>query len=165
MREFKEGTDVDVILKHGHPDHLFTYQTGGTSSYVGTKHMIPQDYRYDEIYAVLKAKWESDIPRWTQYFARFMDDVMSIARKHNCHVGSTEGWGIVNWAEHPLLDWDIHRGTAEICAKLGAEKGYLFNCSANFCHPHFLGFWENRNWHRQLTGVIKSGTPKQLNQA
>lgn len=159
--EFKQDTQVAHILNHGHPDHLFTYQTGGASSYVGTKRMIPQDYRYDEIYAQLKAKWENDIPKWTRWFSDFMDDVTTMANKHHCHIGQTEGWGIVNWADHPLLEWDIHFGTADVCAKLGAEKGYLFNCSANFCHPHFLGFWEPVDWHRQFTDVVKAGRLRQ----
>lgn len=39
-----------------------------------------------------------------------------LGRKFQIPVGCTEGWGMVLWTEHPLLDWAIHRETAEIAA-------------------------------------------------
>jgi hypothetical protein len=163
--EFSRDTEYHIISKHGNPHHLFTIERGGISSYVPTDRIIPQDYRYDEVWAGLKTKWESDIPQWTKFFSDFMDEVVAAAQKHNCHVGQTEGWGFTNWTDHPLLEWDVHFGTADICAKLGAEKGYLFNCSANFCHPHFLGFWEPVDWHKQFTETVKSGKLLQIQTA
>ena len=165
-REYVKDTGYgDTIAKHGMPHHLWTPSREG-GMYAGqSERLIPQDYHYDEVYARMQSRWHEHKPQWIDWYTKTIDHIVDVAKKYNCHLGQTEGWGPVNWTEHPLLQWDLHFEAADICAKLCADRGYLFNCSANFCHPHFLGFWENRNWHRQLTGVIKSGTPKQLSNA
>jgi hypothetical protein len=155
--EYSQGTRYgETVGKHGNPHYLWTTEhTGGYGP--TSQKLIPQDYHYDEVYEAMLTKWRDRKAEWTQWYTDVIDWIVSQARTYNVpHLGQTEGWGPVNWTEHPLLEWDIHREAAEICATLCAERGYLFNCSANFCHPHFLGFWENPAWHRRLTETIRS---------
>lgn len=149
-----------TIERHGNPHELWTFARGG-NAYAEDARMIPQDYHYDVTYAAIRDAWQSRKSEWVALFENQVDRVVAAARPHGLHVGQTEAWGLVNWLDHPLLEWDIHRETAEVGAALAARRGYTFNCSANFCHPHFLGFWDDPDWHRSLTDVIRSGVPRQ----
>lgn len=87
-----------------------------------------------------------------------MGDVARLGRKYNKPIGNTEGWGTVNWLDHPDMYWDIIKESAEIGVKLGRKHGYAFNCTSNFTHPQFPGLWADVAWHRRMTDLIKSGT-------
>lgn len=157
---FIAGTQYwETIGRHGHPDYLFKREPVG-GGYEGQRYrMVPQDCDYDVINAVLGERWHSRRAEWAAWLEGAAAATARLGKAHGIPVGNTEGWGMVLWAEHPLLDWTIQREAAEIGAKAGAAHGYLFNCSANFCHPHHIGFWEDVAWHRSITASIKSGRP------
>ncbi len=157
---FDEVSDyARTIERHGRPGELFRTEQGG-NAYAEDARLIPQDYHYDETYAAVLDAWRSRRDEWVGEFESQIDRVVAAARPHGLHVGQTEAWGMVNWLDHPLLTWDIHRETAEVGAAIAARRGYTFDCSANFCHPHFLGFWDDVPWHRSLTDTIRSGVPR-----
>ncbi|MFC9983821.1 cellulase-like family protein [Microbacterium keratanolyticum] len=157
---FNELTNFHrTIERHGNPNDLFTVERGGNAYAEGSR-LIPQDYHYDEIYATIRGVWHDERSRWLGDFEDRIGRVVDAARPHGLHVGQTEAWGLVNWADHPLLDWDIHRESAEIGAEIAARRGYTFNCSSNFTHPHFLGFWDNVPWHRAFTDTVRTGVPR-----
>lgn len=158
--EFAALTDyASTIERHGNPHELFRAARGG-NAYAEQARLIPQDYHYDRTFDAVVEAWSSRRDEWIGEFESAIDRVVRAARPHGLHVGQTEGWGMVNWLDHPLLDWRIHRETAEIAAAIAARRGYTFTCSANFCHPHFLGFWDDPQWHRDLTDVIRTGVPR-----
>lgn len=158
-REFNKDLNYwETIGRHGHPEYLFTKTTENTGGY-GTPGVryIPQDSDYDKIYSAILERWRSGRPEWEAWLKAAVESASALAKKLRVPVGNTEGWGMVMWAEHPLLGWEINHDAGEICARLGAENGWLFNCSSNFCHPHHYGSWEDIEWHRKVTKTIKSG--------
>lgn len=157
---FSEVSDyASTIERHGQPSELFKVVRGG-NAYLENSRLIPQDYDYDKTWDAVLGAWRERRGEWTAKFEEQIDRVVRAARQYGLHVGQTEGWGMVNWLDHPLLGWDIHRETAELANELAARRGYTFSCSANFCHPHFLGFWDDPAWHRRVTDTIRSGTPR-----
>ena len=74
----------------------------------------------------------------------------------NKPIGNTEGWGIVNWLDHPALSWEIIKEAGEICAGLGKKHGYLFNCTSNFTRQQFPRLWADIPWYQRLNSVIRS---------
>lgn len=157
---FAEVSDyASTIERHGQPNELFRVERGG-NAYAENARLIPQDYHYDRTYEAVLGAWRSRRDEWVGAFESAIDRVVAAARPHGLHVGQTEAWGMVNWLDHPLLGWEIHRETAEVGVAIAARRGYTFDCSANFCHPHFLGFWDDADWHRSLTDVIRSGVPR-----
>jgi hypothetical protein len=157
---FDEVSDyARTIERHGQPNELFRMEAGG-NPYSGTSRLIPQDYDYDVTWHAVRDAWNQRRPEWTAGFEDQIDRVIAAARRHDLHVGQTEGWGMVNWLDHPLLGWEVHRETAEVATAIAARRGYSFACSANFCHPHFLGFWDDPAWHREVTRTIRSAVPK-----
>ena len=68
---------------------------------------------------------------------------------------TTECWGVVDYRDWPLLEWDWVK---ELCA-LGTESAaatgrWMAMGTSNFCGPQFVGMWRDREWHRRLTGTI-----------
>lgn len=84
-----------------------------------------------------------------------MTQVAAFGRQFNVPYGNTEGWGLINWLDHPSLNWDIIKESGEFCARRGAELGYRFNCSSNFTHPQFPRLWQDVAWHKKVTAIIR----------
>lgn len=83
-------------------------------------------------------------------------NVASVAKEHNIVCGNTEGWGSVNWYDHPELGWDWIKECAEICVEAClAHENYKFICTSNFTHPQFKGMWDDIAWHKAITSKIK----------
>lgn len=156
--EFIQGTRYwETIGRHGHPDFLFRREPVEGEPYAAPRYrIIPQDCDYDLHYQTLLDRWRSRQGEWESWLRKAVRATAELGRKFGVPAGTSEGWGMVLWAEHPLLDWEIHREAAEIGARAGAGAGFCFNCSSNFCHPHHVGFWQDAAWHRHLTGIIKS---------
>jgi len=84
-------------------------------------------------------------------------NISQTAEKYGIVCGNTEGWGPINWYDHPELDWLWVKESAQICIELlQAYPNYKFVCTSNFTHPQHKGFWEDIKWHREMTKKIKS---------
>lgn len=100
---------------------------------------------------------------WTDQKAEltsWLDDQILLrsqkARLINIPLGNTEGWGAVMWEENKNYSWDFIKESGLIGARIGKKYNYAFNCSSNFNHPHFTGLWNDIEWHKEVTSIIKS---------
>jgi hypothetical protein len=107
------------------------------------------------VQAALVKNWSAHKPELIEWMDAWMGEVASHGRKHDKPVGNTEGWGLINWVDHPDLPWDIIKEAAEICAGLGCKHGYRFNCTSNFTEPQFPRLWADVHWHRKMTAIIR----------
>ncbi len=156
--EFIKGTDYwETIGRHGHPDYLFKREPISGGYAAARYRLIPQDVDYDRHYALLLDRWTSRRAEWKEWLEKAVSWSSEIGRRLNIPVGCTEGWGMILWTEHPLLGWTLQREAAEMAVPIAADHGFLFNCSANFCHPHHVGFWRDVEWHQRITAAIKAG--------
>ena len=84
--------------------------------------------------------------------------ISNTASQNNIVCGNTEGWGPIFWLDHPELNWNWVKETADICVDLALKHdNYKFLCTSNFTHPQFKGMWEDIKWHKQITTRIKNG--------
>ena len=113
------------------------------------------DMRFDKCNRAIKNFWSKNKESQIKIMEGKIKATAITAKKYGIPYGNTEGWGVVNWNDHPSLDWDFIKEAAEICAKLGIENGYIFNCTSNFTHPHFTGYWNDVKWHQKVTSIIK----------
>lgn len=90
--------------------------------------------------------------------------VAEAGRRHNIPCGNTEGWGPIDWTEHPVLSWDFTKEAGEICVELALKHGQKFTCTSNVTHPQFLGLGRDIAWHQSLTTAIKKGVVGQVRQ-
>ena len=113
------------------------------------------DAQLSKMQELLQIRWTTHKPQLIEWMDHEMGEVAALGRKHDKPVGNTEGWGILDWFDHPVLNWDITKEAAEICAKLGRKHGYRFNCTSNFAEPHFPGMWADVAWHKRMTDIIR----------
>ena len=72
---------------------------------------------------------------------------------------TTEGWSNVLMDEFTSAggrsSWDFVRSVAEYAVPLAVELGWQGICTSNFSQPHFPGLWNDIEWHRRMTGIIR----------
>lgn len=114
------------------------------------------DDAFPKVQEALLKNWTTHKPKLVEWMDQQMAEVAALGHRHNKPIGNTEGWGIINWLDHPSLTWDIIKDAAEICAGLGHKHGYRFNCTSNFTHPQFPHLWADVAWHKRVTEKIRS---------
>ena len=117
--------------------------------------MTGDDEGYENCMKALEEQWPARKNELSRWIYLEMKKVSDVGKKLSIPYGNTEGWGPINWREHPLLNWDFLKEAGKICATFGSELGYKFNCSSNFTHPQFAGLWNDIAWHKEVTSIIK----------
>lgn len=118
--------------------------------------LAEDDSQFAKVQAALQRNWTTHKSKLIEWIDHNMAEVAELGNRHQKPVGNTEGWGTINWLDHPALNWDIIKEAGEICAGLGAKHGYRFNCTSNFTHPQFPRLWNDIAWHKRLTAKIRS---------
>jgi hypothetical protein len=131
--------------------------SNGTGYWENIHGHADNDLKFAEINGKLKENWAKNKEALTAWMADSMKSVAAKGRELGVPYGNTEGWGLINWLDNASLDWDIIKEAAEICARLGRDNGYTFNCTSNFTHPQFPRLWADVAWHRKVTSVIRGG--------
>ena len=127
------------------------------SGYWQNIHKIARtDDPFPKVEEALLKNWTTHKPQLIEWMDQQMAEVAEHGRRYNKPIGSTEGWGMIHWLDHPSLTWDIIKEAGEICAGLGHKHGYRFNCSSNFTHPQFPRLWADVAWHKRVTERIRS---------
>jgi hypothetical protein len=118
--------------------------------------LIDQTQDYRQVYSVLKNFVRAEKKGLYNWMDGRLSDIAGAAARNGIVCGNTEGWGPIFWFDHPELDWNWVKESAEICVDLARKhENYRFLCSSNFTHPQFRGLWEDIKWHRMITSRIK----------
>ena len=96
------------------------------------------------------------------YWLKQMEDLIHFAANQSKQVGlplmTTECWGIVDYKDWPMLNWDWVKETCAYGTRVASNTGrWLGIASSNFCGPQFQGMWRDIDWHREMTKTIKGG--------
>ncbi len=111
-----------------------------------------------KINASLMDYWNENKSTLIDWMDSRITAISNTAKQNNIVCGNTEGWGPIFWFDHPELDWNWVKESAEICVDLALKHdNYKFICTSNFTHPQFKGIWEDLKWHQQITSRIKKG--------
>ena len=149
-------TDLDLSEFGLLDSHVWFVHNGLLSHGTGYWDMMGEsDMAYAKTYEALKQRWSAKKGELCTWMDGRIGLAAEYGRKQGIPVGNTEGWGPIGWMDNPNLDWQWVKETAEICADLGAKHGYRFNCTSNFTHPQFPGYWNDAKWHRRVTSVIR----------
>ena len=115
------------------------------------------DQQFPRVQELILKNWRTHQAELVAWMDARMGEVAEMGRKSQKPVGNTEGWGLINWLDHPALGWEVIQEAGEVCARLGHKHGYRFNCTSNFTHPQFPRLWHDVAWHRRITGIIRQG--------
>jgi hypothetical protein len=70
---------------------------------------------------------------------------------------TTECWGLVDYKDWPLLEWDWIKDLCELGVRTAAKTGrWVAIATSNFAGPQFRGMWRDAEWHRKITSLIHS---------
>jgi hypothetical protein len=73
---------------------------------------------------------------------------------------TTECWGVVDYKDWPLLEWDWVKEMCELGVSEAVKTGaWQAISTSNFCGPQFTGMWRDIDWHLRLTNAIRSSSP------
>lgn len=112
---------------------------------------------YENVVKHARKLYETDPGYWKTALENHTDKVCAEAKTLGLPMITTECWGIVDYKDWPLLDWNWVK---DICAhgvQYAASKGqWLAISTSNFCGPQFVGMWRDKDWHLEMTKAIKS---------
>ena len=97
--------------------------------------------------------------KWTAWLRDTLDGWIAISQKFKLPLYTTEAWGPINWEDLPARykekEWDWVKDICEIGVTMSADRGWTGICTSNFCGPQHDGMWEDVEWHRKVTRIIK----------
>ena len=78
------------------------------------------------------------------------------SKKYNKPLVTTECWGVIDYKDWPLLEWDWVKELCDLGTREAAKTGrWVAIATSNFCGPQFVGMWRDQSWHHNLTELIK----------
>ncbi|MGW8315875.1 MAG: cellulase-like family protein [Bacteroidales bacterium] len=100
------------------------------------------------VYESRKAYWQAGLREQIRLAAAWSE-------KLGTPLVTTECWGVVDFKDGPLLDWDYVKELCALGAGEAAASGrWAALATSNFCGPQFTGMWRDVEWHRRLTKLI-----------
>ena len=145
--------DVHIWMTHNH-------ELSDQIKYLSEAHAMSTDIHFRECNRTLHDSYFKNEDKYNRWMEERIAQEADIAKKYHSPVGNTEGWGVIMWAEHPYLEWDMIKHAGLVSAQMAVDHGYSFVCSCNFCHPHFKGIWDDIAWHHKITDIIRKGKPE-----
>ena len=72
---------------------------------------------------------------------------------------TTECWGVVDFKDWPLLDWQWVKELCRLGVETAAGTGqWVAIATSNFAGPQFRGMWRDVRWHQAANELIKGST-------
>ena len=112
---------------------------------------------FDNVVARGRVEYERDRERYDATLFRTIDEAAEWARASRKGLYTTECWALIDYKDWPGLEWDwmldLNARAVEYVVTTGRWVGIS---TSNFCGPQFAGMWREIDWHRRLTGLIRS---------
>lgn len=136
--------------------HIWMAQVSDYYEHVGYNYE-----RFDDIgYTNMALKGEKVYKDNEQHYRQCLIDGIEKLAQWSKNSGkpliTTECWAIVDYKDGPLLKWDwvlnLNRLGVETAAATGCWAGIA---TSNFCAPQFVGMWREKQWHKEMTDIIR----------
>lgn len=128
------------------------------TSYYSDVHTSASDRGYEKVCQEIEACWTKHRATLIDWMDGELKKRADLALQYGIPCGNTEGWGPINWSDHPALNWNFTKEAGEVCVDLALRHGFAFICTSNFTHPQFPGIWNDIEWHQRLTERIRQGS-------
>lgn len=110
---------------------------------------------YDNLVKYGESLYRSKPEHWHQFLYNGIDHLARWSEKTGKPLVTTECWGIVDFKDWPMLNWDWNIELCELGVKQAAKKGrWIAIATSNFCGPQFTGMWREVEWHKRMTALI-----------
>ncbi len=142
------------LLEH----HIWMAQQNGDEFYkeVGYKYERFTPDGYNNLTANYEKAYRARPRYWQGLLKEGITKLAAGAGAAKQPLITTECWGLVDFKDWPLLQWDIVKELCELGVQTAAATGqWLAVATSNFCAPQFRGMWRDVAWHQRLTKLIK----------
>lgn len=111
---------------------------------------------YDNIALKGEKLYRENENYWKELLLSQIEWAAAWSKKSNKPLMTTECWGVVDYKDWPLLQWDWVKELCAFGTREAAKTGsWVAIATSNFCGPQFVGMWRDIAWHQELTGLIK----------
>jgi len=155
--EFDTLDDQDVSYMEVLEPHVWMAQSSDFYAQIGYNYERFSSAGYDNVVKYAEQLYKSKPEYWQKLLFKGIDTVADWSISTGKPLITTECWGIVNYKDWPLLNWDWVIELCELGVKRAASKGrWAAIATSNFCGPQFVGMWRDVEWHRRMTSIIHS---------
>jgi hypothetical protein len=153
--EYETWQEEDVSFHDLLEPHLWMVMGGDFYQQVGYNFERFDSKGYDNV--VLKAEklYRDNPDHWKAQLQKMIDIGADWSRASGKPLMTTECWGLVDYKDWPLLNWDWIKELCEYGVENAAKTGrWVAIATSNFCGPQFVGMWRDVRWHQRLTNLI-----------
>ena len=116
---------------------------------------LPEAYK--KVVKVAEKLYKAKPLYWQKLLTDKIKLTGEVAKKVGRPLVTTECWGIVDYKDWPLLNWDWVKELCALGTVTAAQTGmWVGIATSNFCGPQFVGMWHDVKWHQEMTAIIKS---------
>lgn len=116
---------------------------------------LPEAYK--KVVKVAEKLYKAKPLYWQKLLTDKIKLTGEVAKKVGRPLVTTECWGIVDYKDWSLLNWDWVKELCALGTVTAAQTGmWVGIATSNFCGPQFVGMWRDVKWHQEMTAIIKS---------
>jgi hypothetical protein len=143
--------------------HIWMTHFGDFYEQVGYNFERFDSIGYENVVKNAEVLYKSSPSKWQNQLKEGIEQISNWSERTGKPLITTECWGIVDYKDWPLLNWDWIKELCEIGVKEAASKGrWLAIATSNFCGPQFVGMWRDIEWHKRLTKIIHNADIKEV---
>ncbi len=155
----KQFGEVDITFLDAIEHHIWmaALNNGEFYNILKYEYELFDPVGYEKLQNGAEQLYRSKPEYWQGILTREIDIMADISRKLNKPLATTECWGLVDYKDYPLLNWNWIKDLCELGATRAAATGqWVAISTSNFCGPQFVGMWSDIAWHRRMTTAIKN---------
>ena len=112
---------------------------------------------YDNIALYAEDTYKANEAYWKKMLSSRIAAAVRQSKQSKKLLVTTEAWALVQYKDWPLLDWEWIKELCELGTVEAAKSGcWIAICTSNFCGPQFRGMWEDIEWHKRMTDIIRN---------
>ncbi len=138
--------------------HIFMTMWSDFDQQVGYHYEFDDSTGYENMVQKAEALYRSRPEHWKKALSSGIQLAVEWSRYAQKPLITTECWGVINYKDWPLLNWEWVKELCEYGVRQASATGrWVAMATSSFCGPQFVGMWRDADWHRRLTEVIHTG--------
>jgi hypothetical protein len=141
--------------------HLWMTHFSDFYQKVGYNYELFDSKGYENMQKNAERVYRENPKHWQSCLEKGVHVLADWSRASGKALMTTECWGVVDYKDWPLLNWDWVKELCELGVKTAAQTGrWIAMGTSNFCGPQFAGMWRDVRWHQRLTDLIHRSSYK-----
>ena len=150
------GMDRDLSFLDFLEPHVWMTNSSDFYEKVGYHYEQFDDIGYTNLALHGEQIYRSNRNYYIEQLLAEIEKVAEWSKRSGKPLVTTECWSVVDYKDWPLLNWDWILELNAIGVKAAAATGrWAGMATSNFCGPQFHGMWREKEWHREMTDIIR----------